>query len=77
MSRSGVHWRATADENGHYVLAVPLSRRDLPHAPIRKFSTPCDIALHWISRLRLVYGVDAIENLAQITCGWRIRKFLI
>ncbi len=35
-------------------------------APIRKFSTPCDIVLRSLGRLRLVYGLDAIENLAQI-----------
>src|SRR5215470_17473856 len=42
------------------------ARRSLPHEPIRKCSPPCDIALRRLGRLRLVYGLDAIENLAKI-----------
>src|SRR5215470_14920772 len=42
------------------------ARRSLPHEPIRKCSPPCDIALRRLGRLRLVYGLDAVENLAKI-----------
>jgi hypothetical protein len=32
----------------------------------RKISTPCDIALRRLGGFRLVYGLDAVENLAEI-----------
>ena len=36
----------------------------LAHEPIRKFSRPAIFALRRLGRLRLVYGLNAIENLA-------------
>ena len=56
--------RATADEDGHLLL-----RRGAitARSAARPNSMPCDIVLRWLGRLRLVYGLDTIENLTQIT----------
>jgi hypothetical protein len=41
--------------------------RTANHDPLGEFLMPYDLAPGWLGRLRLVYGLDAIENLAQTT----------
>src|SRR5882724_5815400 len=62
-SQASVDWgRPARGSSG----AIKRLRPTAPRAPIRNFSKPCDIAPRALGRLRLVYGLDAIKNLAEI-----------